>query len=350
MKSWDFVGLGTPAWVDLPAFGEIQAGPCFGSLASALAGRLEEYHSIPKTELYWLVDRVGALLSLENWLLQQEFEPALLDWLHWLAKLARDKARYLECLWRIFAEGWDQEEQLKAYLEDPPYPLEKPFRLLRLTQDRFLFPDRSVFWGNYAMECLDPCHRQLPQFYKVWEQLPRPKPPYLLWLETFSTYRHEQWVRYLTAEGASEKLCCFAEGRLLQRRGRPLSCAERQHFLFVIDCEKRLLVARADPQLCHASFTRGKPVLASGVLQAREGQLTHLKFESGHYLSGPEDWWQAIELFQEMGWEASRNRLRITVFDRMRYLSRQLEPEAFRGPQSFLRALGLGVKSFLTEA
>lgn len=347
MQSWDFVGLKTPAWVDVPAFAEIQAGPFLGKWAEALAARLRAYHRLPKNEEASLAERQSCLENMYDWLEgeaqcpSQEVAAKQEALLSWLRELAKGKARFLSCLAQIFAGGWHEDEQLFTYLEGQEELAAGPWKPLFLTRERFLFPERDIFWGNYAMECLDPCHRQLPQLFKVWESLPQPKPHYLLWLEEFSTHRHEHWVRYLHSHEADELACHFQGELLVNSRGRPLSCAERQHFLFVIDLEQRLLVQRAESQFCHASFTRGRPVLASGVLQARAGQLQHLKFESGHYLSGPEQWWQAICLLKALGWEQPSGSVRVTVFDQIRFISRPLGRAAFSDAGQFLRELGL---------
>ncbi len=338
MKTWDFVGPPDTAWVDLPAASEIQALPYLAApLREELTVRLKDYHRLPKSVSAYLSDRSEKLAGIRDFLRMQELEISLMDCLLWLARLAEAKAIYLASLRQIFSEAWDQPEQIQSYLN---LAAPSPWQALTLTRERYLFPERGVFWGNYTMECLDPSHRQLPGFYKVWEGLPNPdKPHYLLWLEDFSSFKHEHWVRYLSRDEADELLCRSEGGLLVKASGRPLSCPERQHFLFVIDLEKKLFVSRAEPHLCHASYTRGQPVLAAGVLQAREGRVTHLKFESGHYLSGPREWWQAITLLHETG--INLDNLRITIFDRYRYQSRIVARGALLKAESFFGALGV---------
>lgn len=179
--------------------------------------------------------------------------------------------------------------------------------------------------------------------HEQWQklQVSQPKlPPYLLWLEDYSNFGHEHWVRYFSPEEQAACQIQVKDGLLLNLRGRALSCPERQHFLFVIATDLKLYAQRAEPKICHASFTRGKPVLASGVFQAREGRLTHLKFESGHYISGPEHWWQAIQIFQEKELNFGE-KLRITVFDRYRYISTNVAAASLQSYNRFLTAIGL---------
>lgn len=317
---WDFVGLGYPAWVDVPDFSEIQAAPSMGEAGRGLDEQLKSYHALSKVHLDTLLPRQVQLDALAEYCHREAIDTPLAFCWTWLAQLAEGKAAYLGCLQRIFSQGWHRPEQLLAYLSESR---SSRWRTLSLTQERYLFPERSVYWGNFAMEALDPCHRQLPDLFKVWRE-EASETPYLLWLEKFARCTHERWVRYFSVLEQEEKRVSCDQGRLVTVRGRPLNCPERQHYLFVIDEDENLLAARAEAHLCHASFTRGRPVIAAGILQAREGRLVHLKFESGHYLSGPENWWQAFEFFEGMELDVSEP-LRVTVFDRFRYVSRKID-------------------------
>ena len=336
MSSWNFVGLNYPAWVDPPRFEELQAGPY---LPSRLKGALENYHQVPSSSRVHLLERMQTLARLREVLDELSLAPQLQPLQIWLSRLAQGKAEFLGCLQQILEENWHEPARLAAYLDDRSGLLDQARLSLHLTRERYLFPERSVYWGNYAMECLDPCHRQLPDMYRVWQEGAQDT-PYLLWLERYSSFQHERWVRYLSPAEQAGYEVKVVEGQVCKLSGRPLSCPERQHFLFVIDRDEKLYAARAEPQLCHASFTRGQAVLASGILQARQGTLTHLKFESGHYLSDPAAWWQAIELLEKQGLTWTQP-LRITVYDRFRYISTKVQPTALGSQAALLAALGL---------
>jgi hypothetical protein len=341
-SSWDFVGFQNPAWVDLPLWSEIQAAPY---LPKELASFWAAYHRLPKSQATYLLERQQHLGEIAKRLNAESVEGPLHTWVLWLERLASSKSHYLAALQQLLQEGWYEEARLATYLRDFSRLIDPELKPLYLTQDRYLLPDRSVFWGDFWMECLDPCHRQEAYLHKVWQQQKEERPPYLLWLEEFSSSGHERWVRYLTAEAQAETKIQIIEGLLHNARGRALNCAERQHFLFVIDLDQEIYVQRYEPWLCHASFTRGQAVLGAGILQARDGQLTHLKFESGHYLSGPEHWWQAIEVLLRRGlvWG---ERTRVTVFDRYRYISTHVAPRAVTGRASFFSSLGLSASYF----
>ena len=336
MSVWDFVGLNETAWVDVPRIEELQAAPF---LPDSLHASLRAYRDLPCTSAPHLTERQIALGALVEQLDQLDLSSHLRPLQNWLMQLARRKSKYLECLSQIFKENWHQSERLDGYLNDRSDLKDQHLLSLHLTRDRYHFPERSVFWGNYAMECLDPCHRQLPEMVRVWHD-ENSQVPYLLWLEKFSGHQHDRWVRYLTLAEQSELEIKCIDHRLCKLSGRPLSCPERQHFIFIIDLQGRLFATRADPHLSHASFTRGRAVLASGIFQANQGNLTHLKFESGHYLSALPHWWQAIQLFEQLGvtWKEG---LRVTVFDRFRYISTKISPVAMASRVSFQAALGL---------
>lgn len=337
MAPWNFVGLPFPAWVEPPPFDEIQAASYLGSQCPALAPALARYHALPKDQIATLGERQLLLAQLAAVCAAHIHDRSLGFCFAWLKELAEGKAQYLGCLEQITGEGWHEPTQLSSYLDAGDAPGE--WKALRLTREIYLFPERSVFWGNYAMECLDPCHRQLADLYRVWQKQAS-RVPYLLWLEDFSSFTHDRWMRYFTEDEQAEKEILVSEGRLATRKGRLLSCAERQHFLFVIDLQKRLLVTRAEPHVCHASFTRGQGVLGSGILQARDGVLVHIKFESGHYLSGPQEWWRALHFLRERGAEWG-DKLRVTVFDRFRYISTRIDRSDLERTETFIQALGL---------
>gem|GEM_PF-6475623 len=342
--SWDFVGFHEPAWVDLPSFTEIQAGPY---LPQGLLSSWDSYHRLPKSDASHLLERSQRLGEIADQLAGHPLEGPLQDWMLWLERMARLKAGYLNALLRLETEGWFEETRMEAYLCDLSRLCDRGRKPLYLTRDRYLLPDRAVFWGDFWMECLDPCHRQEAYLHKVWQQRRAELPPYLLWLEDFSTVAHERWVRYLTPAAQGEAILQIDEGLLRNMRGRALNCAERQHFLFVIDLDGEIYVHRYEPWLCHASFTRGQAVLGAGILQAREGLLTHLKFESGHYLSGPEHWWQTIEILMTRGLHWGE-RTRVTVFDRFRYISTLVPTRALASRSGFFSSLGLS-SAYLSE-
>ena len=343
-QTWPEAGLHGAVWVDPPRFEELQAAPFFGALGGELKDRLSAYHLIPKDSIPDLAQRAARLSGLAAWLSNSPCDKRLEAWIRTIEVLSAAKALHLQALDRIFQERRQEREYLHAYHHATDGWEDTRFRPIVLTERRYFWPEYGTYLGDYWMETLDPCHRHLPHMHAFWERLAAkgyPLPHYLLWLEENHTIAHKAWMRFLSPEEQKERrILIDSEGHLTNARGRPLDCTDSQHFFFVIDLAKTLFAARAEPHLCHSSFTRGGPVLASGALQARAGRLTHIKFESGHYLAGPAEWWQALQIFLEAGVHFGDG-VRITVFDKFRYISRVLAPEAFLTTDALLRGLGI---------
>ena len=351
--TWDFVGPGGTAWVDPPLFDELQAAPYLGAIGTTLRDHLDAYHRVPKTSQTDLPERVERLAALAAWLQAPSCDSRLLPLVQGIGTLAAAKAEHLSALVRIYAECWHEEARLSAYHRDTSGCTDHRFSPIVLTNRRYFWPEYGTYWGDYWMETLDPCHRHLPHMHLLWQRLQRTVPGglphYLLWLEENHAIAHPSWMRFLSSAEQQEKRILVDQGRLTNLRGRPLHCTDSQHFFFVVDLAGTLFATRTDPHLCHSSFTRGGPVLASGGLQAREGRLIHLKFESGHYLASPAEWWQALQILLEAGIYLDEG-LRVTVFDRYRYVSRVIQSEALTSRSSFLRSLGMTTDQGLLEA
>lgn len=339
---WDFVGPGVPAWLDVPYYDELQAGPSFLAAGIALAPVLDSYHRIPKTSINDLQERCDKLSDLAHWLTGLPVEPSLQSWRDWLRDVAHNKAAHIGCLNQVLQEGWHRAEKLAHFHTDVTGLSSTRWQPLILTQHRYFCPVRGHHWGDYWVQSLDPSHRHLPHRHREWQdrEADPDSLPYVLWLEQHASVLHPHWVRYFSREEQAAARILCRDGLLAKERGRLLSCADKQHFLFVVGLDQQLYAVRNAPQLCHASFTRGQPVLASGVFQAREGRLTHLKFESGHYISGADDWWQAIQLLRERG-VAWQGEVRVTVWDRHAFVSRKLNEAALASREAFLAGLRL---------
>ena len=341
LKTWDFVGLRERQWVEIPRFEELQCGSWWGEWTFPLQKALDTYHQTPKTVASELTARRQQLEALTLSWEKLSWPDGLDRWALWLLKRFRGKAAFLSALEQIFKEGWHESAALSSYHR--PAPSSEAVRSLSLTQHRYVCPERGSFWGDYWMQTLDPCHRYLPDLHRHWEDMSRTGtqlPPYLLWLEQYSGTEAAPFFYYFSdaEQGASRIL--VQDGQLCQVSGRPLHCSERQHYLFVIDLDRQIYAQREAPHLCHASFTRGRPVLASGVFQVREGRLFHLKFESGHYLSGLDDWKQALQLFHEAGvrWPEGA---RLTLHDRYRFISRRISHDIFASSEQLSTYMGL---------
>ncbi len=323
MHSWDFVGLRERDWVELPTFDEIQASPYFGTFKERLKADLDAYHKLDKTSVSELIPRRKILEDIFSYWKAAHWPDGLDRWARWLSGRLQNKARHLAALEHLLREHWPHPEMLKSWHCAESSDLGTP---LVLTQKLYVCPERGSYWGDYWLQSLDPCHRYLPELQRQWRMLPEPKPPYPLWLEHFSYTEAAPFFYYFNETEKAQTRLRIIDGKLCQQSGRPLHCSERQHYLFVIDLDGSFYAAREAAHLCHASFTRGRAVLGSGILQAREGTLVHLKFESGHYLSALDEWQQALRLLAKAGihWPEGT---RLTVFDRYRYISRRVGPE-----------------------
>ncbi len=322
-SGWDFVGLRGSYATDLPKYDQLQVVPHLAQVAPILHQILTDYHAITKNLIANLGLRIQALQHVQAELAELSWPEALLTWKTWLLTRAANKASYLEALLQIEGAGYFEDEALRRWHAEGLKDWNQSWLPLQITENLFAAPDHKVYWGNYFHKTLDPCHRYLPQCYCIWDKQRASQanyPHFLLWLEDFSGIEFEPWFVFFDEAEQRQLLCHVRDDLLCQASGRALNCAERTHFLFVFGLDEQLYLAREHPQLCHASFTRSRPVLASGLLQARAGRITHLKFASGHYISSFEHWWQCLELLSKLGYRW-REDVRLTIFQAARFKS-----------------------------
>jgi hypothetical protein len=341
-EKWDFVGLTNCNWVDLPRFEELQAAPHLAKSGPELKARLGRYHQLKKDDLTLLPERAEQLAVLAGWMEGLLADAATAPLYGYLIKVAQSKAEYCQALATIYAEEWHLHENLSAYHTDDSRLSNSRWKPIVLTNGYYFWPEKGSYWGGYWMEGLDPCHRHQPHLYRHWQRLQEETgelPHFLLWLENFAVTAHSSWVRYFSCEQQKDLEIVVEDGQVTKLGGRKLSCPERQSFFFVIDLDEKIYACRAEPHICHSSFTRGAAVLASGSLQARDGNLCHIKFESGHYIAGPDEWWQAVQILLHKGISLASG-IRITLYDRFRYISRVLKSESLLSRNEFFSQMG----------
>jgi hypothetical protein len=100
-----------------------------------------------------------------------------------IAQIAKNKRWYLTELKTIYAEEKDSFPYLKAIHLTVDVPLRKGLKPIFMHNSRLYDSLNGQYWGEYWIETLDPCHRQLTPYYDNWRNQLKTKdnmPPFFL--------------------------------------------------------------------------------------------------------------------------------------------------------------------------
>ena len=132
-------------------------------------------------------------------------------------------------------------------------------------------------------------------------------------------------VEYLTPTQRVAYEITVRDGKLYTADGALLTTG-RRGAIFVMTEEGRLYAAPdIDPgYFHHSSFVAGAPVAGAGELYAKEGTLTEISDQSGHYEPGPEFTAQVLRRLRDLGVDLSQvvvRRISVGEYSAMDYLS-----------------------------
>lgn len=287
-------------WTDLPRtpFGELADVP--GDI-DGLERLVEDYHFLHKTSLFNLSLRVEMLQQVANYLRKRSEEWSKYPFIQRLTLVVLGKLTYLKQIKSFYC----QYDSLEHYMANQSVRE----GLMGLKNNLYFNCRTGRYYGVFATEMLDPCHRDLASYYHEWKYLEQPRPLFFLWLEERLAYHHDvKTVKYCTDSELQQHLHLCEEG--LIRASVPVESTTHLNIpdttkpgaLFIISEDDNLYIAASNIQdYRHTSLSQGKEVKAAGLIWAKLGKVTQLFFMSGHYRPTLQDGLNTISYFKELG-------------------------------------------------
>lgn len=298
---------GNVHWLDLPkdSLEKIGGLSCGNSEIDQF---IQQYHSVDKTDPSKINTRIIYLDKIANLLSEYEKREVNFNskkFLKNIHKTAIEKRRYLEALDGIRLMLSLNPEYITNYMRNTSKNCTDSAPLF-LVNERKYDSKLRIYWGEYFLEVIDPCHRFLTSYYDLWIESNPINSDYfsfLYWLESQNVHFEVTAVHYFSSSEKSKYEIIVEEGRLKEKcTGKLLNCYKKEEeHLFIIDLEKKLYVTKASKEIRHTSLSYGKPVLAAGNLVVRQGIIYRLGLESGHYQPNTDDGQQLLNILVEQG-------------------------------------------------
>lgn len=285
-----------PAWIDLPNDDLEVLARFEDDHFVELNCRSKLYHRLEKSNGAMLSERIvqlGLIVEyLDEWL-QQETISYKLAFLKNLRAIAVNKRWYLHQLQNMNSSLPILEESLR-------------WNALPLVNRRYYDFNTGMYWGEYLLEVLDPCHRQLTTYHDRWIELKKGNseiPSFFFWLEEENLPRDISYVVYLDYEEKLKLNTHLNDGLLCYyQTGEVLNCfIKEKEYIFIIDLGKNLYIVEGSKQIRHTSLSHGMPVLGAGNIRIKNGIVQSIGFASGHYLPEISNGVQILNILFEKG-------------------------------------------------
>ena len=295
-----------PSWIDLPSSTYLCHMDFSPPVKEKLSLDLDLYHSKDKCSIESIQERVDCLAlilhDIDRWS-EVELNPSDFAGFTLLKKIVCSKKAYLSQIQEIYEN--DHNQELEKYHRDISSAIHPDHPALILRNERIYSLKMQGFWGDFWWESLDPCHRRLSSYLELWEKLCEQNPttpPFFLWLENQHVPNSFPQVTYLEEEELPPYHFIISDGLIRHSvTSIPLDCEPYTRNIYVISLDEKLYISPPIEGIWHSSFSKGKPVLAAGVISVENGILRVLSIESGHYFPSFENGYQSITLLLKMG-------------------------------------------------
>lgn len=317
-------------WIDLPDDNYLAVLGYETKNTIALDALIREYNEILKDQIATLSCRIKKLNTIihfiQDWIDNQLEAIDKRKHLLWISEIAAKKRNYLIELQNIYENKHHEDEAQNAYHSDISLLMDSTKIPIILNNHRFFSLKMREYWGDFWFETLDPCHRRVTPFLDRWNEIRKLNPQiphFFLWLETQHIPKYVPRVTYLKGGELQKRRLIVKDGLFWAKIDSEWTIANfnipSKRYLFSIDLTGEIYAAEEGTGVSHSSFTCGKPVLGGGLLQIRQGQLTSLALESGHYMPSMEIGHQILKIFEEKGAFLPGNLEIIFFYDRNKY-------------------------------
>lgn len=298
------------SWIDPPTALAIEKIPKFNPPIAVLR-QLEEYQQLPKDKLELIAPRCACLLRLSFLCAASERSNQIdIDALDGISKIAENKRRYLWELNRLYAAGvLLQNNQIYDRQQVSPYFnsfANKNYTPVKLNNTQFYDSNIGIHWGEFWLEAIDPAHRQLDNQKDQWLHVidQKAKAPFFLWLEGQTISRSES-IKYFNEDERELAKLSIIDGKVCHAPdgivSGHLTTDPHEEFLFIVDADENLYGRYSRREIRHPSLTSGKAIIAPGMIQVQDGELTVIESNSGHYLPDLQTGIQLIDVLRNKG-------------------------------------------------
>tara|TARA_A100001015_G_scaffold241313_1_gene275364 strand:+ start:5823 stop:6935 length:1113 start_codon:yes stop_codon:yes gene_type:complete len=326
-----------PNWLDLPQSSTLYSMPLSCEVLDTLVKQVDTYHAIKKDERTLLHTRIKSLSKISETIqLCLEKFPQNAPPLHLIHKIVLSKLSYLKKLAEIFEDNLeDKLEEYHTSIET----ISSEYAPLFLRNERLFSLRMKEYWGDFWWETLDPCHRRLSPYISHWEEIQskdNSTPPFFLWLETQHIPQNFPRTTYFSDEEAENYHYIFLNGLICHAKTlQPIDCSESERYIFSIPLNKKLYIAKSTESIFHSSFNQGKALLAAGVLSASNGRLNYFSIESGHYFPTPQNGFQALNIFRDIGMTFPP-KLTLSYYSNSKKYRLQIDEKAISSYETFI--------------
>jgi hypothetical protein len=321
------------AWVDIPDPQYVLRPFNVHPLCVKIHNLIIEYHKLDKTKFENLRLRAEILKKIHTQILDSV--PTIENLgikkeLTRLADNARKKAWYLNQIEKIYAPSSDEDARMKSLFHRQANFSASP--LLCLVNNVLYDFKLPSAWGLFWLEALDPCHRlSLTPYYLKWIKERRPC-PFFLWLENEEMPFYTIQVEYFDKIRLKD-FCLRVSSQdhlFYNSRGDKANYNEDKEYLYVITPTKEIAVIEASDEIRHTTLTCGEPVLGAGSIKIKEGVLSYIDVESGHYQPDPHFLLQSIMLLKDMGLKINYDEVRVKYYSNEQTVEEKLSEFLFK--------------------
>jgi hypothetical protein len=296
-------------------------------LCVSINNLITQYHKLDNTKFENLrlrseilrkihAEILNIVSSIENVAIQKELTR--------LADIAQKKAWYLDKIENFYTTYSDDDEKIKALFHSQPDVSTQPVLCLvnKVLYD-FKLPSS---WGLYWIEAIDPCHRlTLTPYYLKWIK-ENSNVPFFLWLENEEMPFYMIQVQYFDKTRLNE-FCLRVSSKdhlFYDSNGKKANFNNNEEYLYVITPSKNIAVIKASDEFRHTTLTSGQPVLGAGSIKIKEGKLSYIDTESGHYQPTPYFLLQSIRLLEEIGLKINYNEVKVKYYSNEKTVEEKL--------------------------
>lgn len=293
---------------------------------------IAKYSQIPKDQIPTISCRIKKLNKiidfLKDWIDNRLETIDKKKHLIWISEISIKKRNYLSHLLHIYSNQLHLPTSQIDTHTDISNLYDSTKTCVILNNQRFFSLKLREYWGDFWYESLDPCHRRLTPYLDQWKVLLKTDsetPDFFLWLENQHLPKYIPRVKYLQGDALEKKRVIIKDGLFWEKSDSEWAVANfddsTKRYLFSISLKGDIYISEEEPGISHSSFTCGKPVLGAGLVQIKEGILTSLALESGHYLPTVEIGYQILTIFEEKGALFGADLEIVFFFDRNKYTS-----------------------------
>lgn len=295
------------AWIELPEKQFITKN----KYSAQVIEMLDKYHSIDKTKLEFLNNRINLLNKICQKIafLESKYDKKDLGNVTKLFLLAKKKLWYLQQINNIYTD----ENLFKVFVE--PQKREDNYEQIYLVNKVLFDFNLPTLWGLFQLEVIDPCHRMLTTHYLKWQKHGG-KTPFFLWLETEEMSFRTLQMKFFSINEIEKSEIIIDKGIFKSAVNNLLLNLNDQNkeYIYILSLDKKMIVTEGGDLVRHTSLSHGRPVLGSGSLKIKDGNLIYIDAESGHYQPTPEVLYQVLQILKDKGANLDYSRIEVAYY------------------------------------